>query len=83
MWIAPWEDNNGVFHDQSYNYFVADRGEWTLRANTEKSIYANGYMALERPTEKQPAGTGDKPKDKPAMTTQAATESALDFAAGN
>ena len=85
VWVAPWEDNNGVFHDQSYNYFVADSGEWTLRANTEKSIYANGYKALARPTEKQPVGGNDAPAKpaKPAMTTAEATASALDFAAGN
>jgi hypothetical protein len=74
-----------VFHDQSYNYFVADRGEWTLSANTEKSIYANGYRALARPTEKQPVASGDAPAKpaKPAMTTAEATAAALDFAAGN
>ncbi|WMP17317.1 TraV family lipoprotein [Thiothrix lacustris] len=85
VWVAPWEDNNRVFHDQSYNYFVADSGEWMLRANTEKSLYANGYRALARPTEKQPVASGDTPAQpaKPAMTTAEATAAALDFAAGN
>lgn len=88
VWLAPWEDSNGVFHDQSYSYFVADAGEWTLRANTEKSIYANGYMALERPTEKEPAKTGSDGKDTkpvsatPAITRQEAEEQARDLMAG-
>lgn len=86
VWIAPWEDNNGVFHDQSYSYFVADAGEWTLRANTEKSLYPNGFALLERPTDKtatpDEASKDSKPKPKAAMTTQQAQDQALDFMAG-
>ncbi len=84
VWVAPWEDNNGVFHDQSYSYFVADAGEWSLRANTEKSLYPNGYALLERPTDKDPTPTTDS-KTKPpaaAMTTQQAESAAVDFMAG-
>lgn len=84
VWIAPWEDNNGVFHDQSYSYFVADAGEWSLRANTEKSLYPNGYALLERPTDKTAAPADNKAdaKSKAAMTTQQAQDQALDFMAG-
>ena len=84
VWIAPWEDNNGVFHDQSYSYFVADAGEWSLRANTEKSLYPNGYALLERPTDKTAAPADNKADAKPkaAMTTQQAQDQALDFMAG-
>jgi conjugal transfer pilus assembly protein TraV len=86
VWVAPWEDNNGVFHDQNYNYFVADSGQWALSANTEKSIYANGYMALEHPTEKEPTGAADSSK-KPAKPVSAMTKAdaqgqAQDFMAG-
>ena len=84
VWIAPWEDNNGVFHDQSYSYFVADAGEWSLRANTEKSLYPNGYALLARPTDKTAASADNKADAKPkaAMTTQQAQDQALDFMAG-
>ena len=84
VWIAPWEDNNGVFHDQSYSYFVADAGEWSLRANTKKSLYPNGYALLERPTDKTAAPADNKADAKPkaAMTTQQAQDQALDFMAG-
>ena len=84
VWIAPWEDNNGVFHDQSYSSFVADAGEWSLRANTEKSLYPNGYALLERPTDKTAAPADNKADAKPkaAMTTQQAQDQALDFMAG-
>lgn len=82
VWLAPWEDNNGVFHDQSYNYFVADAGEWTLRANVERNIYANGYMALERPTEKAAVDSSTAKKtEKPAMTKEQAAAQAQDFVA--
>ena len=84
VWIAPWEDNNGVFHDQSYSYFVADAGEWSLRANTEKSLYPNGYALLARPTDKTAAPADNKADAKPkaAMTTQQAQDQALDLMAG-
>lgn len=52
VWMPPWEDNNGVFHDQGYSYFVADPGDWVLKQNTGKTIYGNGFMALEHPTDK-------------------------------
>ena len=61
VWVAPWEDAQGIFHDQSYQYTIVDSGQWTLRANTEKSIYPSPYMRLERPTEKVPASTLLKP----------------------
>ena len=84
VWIAPWEDNNGVFHDQSYSYFVADAGEWSLRANTEKSLYPNGYALLARPTDKTAAPADNKADAKPkaALTTHQAQDQALDFMAG-
>lgn len=88
VWIAPWEDNNGVFHDQSYSYFVADAGDWTLRANTDQSL-ANGYKALTRPTDKQPvtaatpeAGKAGSVIAKPAMTSAEAEAQAFDFMEG-
>lgn len=95
VWTAPWEDNSGVFHDQGYSYFVADPGEWTLRANTEKSIYGDGYMTLEHPSGKEGSGdtndTGGKAKGggkvtlppAPAMTKGEAKGQAMDFLGDN
>ena len=80
VWVAPWEDAQGVFHDQSYQYTVVDSGQWTLRANTEKSIYPSPYMRLEHPTEKVPESTLLKPPAaKPSMTTAQAEAAAQDL----
>jgi conjugal transfer pilus assembly protein TraV len=69
VWMPPWEDNNGVFHDQGYSYFVADPGEWVLRQNTGKTIYGNGFMTLEHPTDKSGAdSTGSSGDGKGAAS---------------
>jgi conjugal transfer pilus assembly protein TraV len=82
VWVAPWEDANGVFHDQQYSYFVADPGQWTLKANTEKTIYGAGYPVLESPTDKTPAKDDKKPS-KPEMTMMQAEQAAIDLTTGN
>ncbi len=28
IWIAPYEDTNGIYHDASSVYFVAKKGSW-------------------------------------------------------
>lgn len=30
VWLAPWEDDEEVLHDQSYFYLVVDPGRWQL-----------------------------------------------------
>lgn len=30
IWVAPWEDNEGDLHDQSYIYVMADPGRWVI-----------------------------------------------------
>ena len=37
VWIAPWEDNRKVLHDQSFLYAVADLGHWQA-AHSKKKI---------------------------------------------
>ena len=55
VWIAPWEDADGDFHDQSYVYVVADPGRWVIEHNQKRIV--NRY----RPTFVQTA---------PAVQTQ-------------
>jgi conjugal transfer pilus assembly protein TraV len=33
MWVAPWEDEDGDLHDQSYLYTVVEKGRWVVEAN--------------------------------------------------
>ena len=44
VWIAPWEDNRNVLHDQSFLYAVADPGHWQV-AHSRKKI-AEQYRVL-------------------------------------
>ena len=44
VWIAPWEDNRKVLHDQSFLYAVADPGHWQV-AHSRKKI-AEQYRVL-------------------------------------
>lgn len=36
VWIAPWEDEEGDLHDQSYIYMVADYGRWNVEHNQRR-----------------------------------------------
>ena len=38
VWIAPWEDADGDFHDQSYVYLVADPGRWGIEHNQKRIV---------------------------------------------
>ena len=44
IWVAPWEDDRKVLHDQSYLYLVADEGHWQI-AHT-KRIISTKYRVL-------------------------------------
>jgi conjugal transfer pilus assembly protein TraV len=51
VWIAPWQDENKVLHDQAFLYAVANPGHWQV-AHSMKRI-ANQYRVL-APSAKQP-----------------------------
>lgn len=36
VWIAPWQDEDGDLHDQSYVYMVADYGHWVIEHNQHR-----------------------------------------------
>ena len=39
VWVAPWVDADGDFHDQAYLYLVVDHGRWLVereRARLER-----------------------------------------------
>lgn len=54
VWVAPWEDESQVLHDQAFLYAVADPGHWQV-AHSKRQI-ANEYRVLE-PVVKQSAET--------------------------
>lgn len=60
VWIAPWEDNRNVLHDQSFLYTVADPGHWQVAHSKQK--IAEQYRVL-MPAAKQ----AQQPESKPAQ----------------
>ena len=55
IWLAPWEDDEEVLHDQSYVYFVVDPGRWQL-AHTRRGA-SEAYRPVMPPTAFNPAAT--------------------------
>ena len=33
IWITPYTDNDNIYHDQSYEYVIVDRGRWNFSNN--------------------------------------------------
>ncbi len=34
MWIAPWQDADGVFHSEKYVYLTVGKGAWTINGKS-------------------------------------------------
>ena len=64
VWMAPWEDNRNVLHDQAFLYAVADPGHWQV-AHSKKKI-AEQYRVL-MPAAKQ----AQQPESQPAQPQMA------------
>ncbi len=47
VWFAPWEDNDGDLHDQSYVYLGVDAGKWQIE-HTRRRI-TDAYRPLRAP----------------------------------
>ena len=60
VWIAPWEDNRNVLHDQTFLYAVADPGHWQVAHSKQK--IAEQYRVF-MPAAKQ----AQQPESKPAQ----------------
>lgn len=63
IWIAPWEDEAGDFHDQSFMYTMVNPGKWLVETN--KTSISNAFkpvFPLQRTTSKKDEQEG-KPSD--------------------
>jgi conjugal transfer pilus assembly protein TraV len=38
VWVAPWVDEEGVLHDQSYLYLMIDPGRWLVEHSREATV---------------------------------------------
>lgn len=61
VWLAPFEDEAGDLHDQSYFYTMVHSGRWMIEAN--RSTITNQFRPiypLNRPTQSQEAPVQEK-----------------------
>lgn len=38
IWVAPWVDDEGTLHDQSYMYVMVDHGKWLVEKSREATV---------------------------------------------
>ena len=69
IWLAPWEDDEEVLHDQSYVYFVVDPGRWQL-AHTRRNA-SEAYRPVLPPIAFTPAATDAD--ERPVLRMERAT----------
>ena len=61
VWLAPWEDDDEVLHDQSYLYLVVDPGRWQVEHARRQA--GEGYRPVRPPAAFVPAlpQSGERP----------------------
>ncbi len=66
VWFAPWEDNDGDLHDQSYVYLGVDAGKWQIE-HTRRRI-TDAYRPVRAPVvaPKAEPGLGENQTTEPA-----------------
>lgn len=73
IWYAPWEDEERVFHDQSFAYVVVDDGRWLLSQNRNQVEMTWRSRMVIPPVKGMPVSE-DK-EEKKTMTAPAAPAS--------
>lgn len=67
VWIAPWQDEDGDLHDQSYIYMVANYGRWAIEHNQHRIMneyqptnLTTGAVAMDKqaPNQTKPVTAG-------------------------
>ena len=72
VWLAPWEDDDEVLHDQSYLYLVVDPGRWQVEHARRQA--GEGYRPVLPPRAFAPAlpPSGERPALRLERATPAA-----------
>lgn len=69
VWLSPWEDQDEVFHDQSFIYVIVDQGRWQISQN--RGLLENAWRSRtvkppkNRSAEPQDDASGTAPKKQP------------------
>ncbi len=64
VWLAPWEDDEEVLHDQSYFYLVVDPGQWQVEYSRRKASEAYRPVAPPKTLTQPAPNAGDKPASR-------------------
>ena len=64
VWLAPWEDDEEVLHDQSYFYLVVDPGQWQVEYSRRKASEAYRPVAPPKTLTQSAPNAGDKPASR-------------------
>lgn len=62
VWIAPYEDDEGVLRDQAYTYVVLDNARWVIEHNQRRIMQAFAPV-------KAPSNTANKSTETDATQT--------------
>ena len=60
VWIAPWEDDEEVLHDQSYVYLVVDPGRWQIEHSRRQATERYRPVAAPRSFTPQAPDAGER-----------------------
>jgi conjugal transfer pilus assembly protein TraV len=63
VWLAPWEDDDEVLHDQSYLYLIVDPGRWQVEHARRQA--GEGYRPVLPPSAFTPSAPA--PGERPAL----------------
>ncbi len=76
VWLTPWVDTEGDFHDQSTFYMVVDPGRWLLHENRRMLEAPRQFMRL-APPDRSPAPPQSRAAS--AMTSDEARAAAAEM----
>jgi conjugal transfer pilus assembly protein TraV len=78
VWLAPWEDEDEVLHDQSYFYMVVDTGRWQIEHSRRQATERYRPVMAPRAFTPQAPDSGERQslqmeRAGPVLPTQSAS----------
>src|ERR1035437_9578379 len=63
IWMAPWGDEEGALHDQTYMFVVTDNGRWLVEQSREATV-VKSLKRLQRLGDAAPEASVSEPREK-------------------
>lgn len=80
VWVAPYEDDLGDLHDQSYFYTMVHSGRWMIEAN--RTALSNQYRPVHPLTRQPRAEDTQVPAEKNKLITKGEYDGLIEKPAG-